>query len=109
MAFERVNSTYTGGNGQPWHQNWAGYSNDALDFAVRAGSYGNPSAPTYFGTAFLPGDKQYIPDFNKSINTPLGQLNLESNYEYPNVLSADFTPKANAQVAAQVLQKLLGR
>lgn len=105
--FYRVNENYVNGEGNPWSMNYAGYNNGNVGLDV--GSYGNPSAPTYFGYATLPGEKKYIPNFYKDINTPLGNLSLESNYENPNSLSADFTPNAKAQAMAQALRSLLGR
>ena len=106
--FTRVsNNYYTGGNGQPWSMNWMGV--DRGDAGLHVGSYGNPSAPTYFGSAFLPGDSQYVPDFNKTFNTPVGSLNFESNYDIPNTIDADFTPNAKTNYYLQALANLLGR
>lgn len=99
------NNYYTGGDGQPWSMNWAGVSNPYNTAGVQAGSYGNPSAPTYFGSAYLPGNAQYIPDFNKNIGTPLGNLNLESNYDVPNSVDANFTPNAYVQALINLLSR----
>ena len=104
------NNYYTGGDGQPWSMNWAGIGND--NTALHAGSYGNPSAPTYFASAFLPGydtPLKYVPDFNKTINTPVGNLNFESNYDIPNNVSAEFTPNAQTNYYLQALANLLSR
>ena len=104
------NNYYTGGNGQPWSMNWAGIDNN--NAGLHVGSYGNPSAPTYFGTAFLPGSDtpyKYVPDFNKTINTPVGSLNLESNYDMSNTIDADFTPNAKTNYYIQALANLLRR
>jgi len=104
------NNYYTGGDGQPWSMNWVGLDNN--EAGVRAGSYGNPAAPTYFGTAFLPGEGlvgQYVPDFDKNVNTPLGNLNLYSNYDIPNSIDADFTPNAKTNAYVQALMNLLSR
>ena len=79
------NNYYRTPEGDPWSMNWAGIRNGEAGY--QAGSFGNPSAPTYFQTAYLPGEErigQYVPDFKKSFNTPLGNLNFESNYEIPN-------------------------
>jgi hypothetical protein len=102
------NNYYPTPEGDPWSMNWAGISRG--EAGLQAGSYGNPSAPTYFGTAFLPGESrygQYMPDFNKTLNTPLGSLNVESNYEIPNSISADLTPNARTNYYIQALANLL--
>ena len=104
------NNYYTNGNGQPWSMNWAGIDNG--EAGLHAGSYGNPSAPTYFGDAFLPGYErlgQYVPNFNRAVNTPVGKLNFESNYDIPNSISAEFTPNTNTNYYIQALANLLGR
>lgn len=104
------NNYYTNGEGNPWSMNWAGIDNG--EAGLHVGSYGNPSAPNYFGTAFLPGYDaigQYVPNFNKNINTPLGNLNFESNYDIPNSVDATFTPNAQTNAYLQALSSLLGR
>lgn len=103
------NNYYTGGDGQPWSMNWAGIDNG--EAGLHAGTFGNPSAPTYFGDAFLPGYEQfgqYIPDFNKTINTPVGSLNFESNYDVPNSISAELTPNSQTQYYLNAIAKMLG-
>lgn len=100
------NNYYTGGDGQPWSMNWAGIDNG--DAGLHVGTYGNPASPTYFGSAFLPGyDRvgQYVPDFNRTLNTPVGSLNLESNYDIPNSIDADFTPNQYIQALANLLSR----
>lgn len=102
------NNYYRTSEGDPWSMNWAGIRNGEAGYQV--GSYGNPSAPTYFQTAFLPGEErlgQYIPDFNKSFNTPLGNLNFESNYDIPNSIDAEFTPNTKTNYYIQALANLL--
>ena len=104
------NNYYTNGEGNPWSMNWAGLDNG--EAGLHVGSYGNPSAPTYFGTAFLPGEGlagQYVPNFDKNINTPLGNLNLYSNYDIPNSIDADFTPNTRTNAYVQALMNLLSR
>ena len=99
---------YNTPNGEPWSMNWSGISKG--EAGLNAGSYGNPAAPTYFGTAYLPGEEkigQYMPDFNKVLNTPLGSLNVESNYEIPNSVGADFTPNEKTNYYIQALANLL--
>lgn len=103
---------YTGGDGQPWHFNYAAYDSPNEELGLYAGSYGNPSTPTYYAEALLPGyDKfgEYVPDFNKTVNTPLGNLNFESNYDIGNSVAANFTPNEKANYYIQALKNLLGR
>jgi hypothetical protein len=107
--YTRVSDNYyTGGDGQPWHQNYSALDIGDLGFSV--GSYGNPSAPTYNADAFLPGENilgQYIPNFDRNINTPVGNVELESNYDIPNSLSASITPNARTNYYIQALANLL--
>ena len=76
----------------------------------RAGQYGNPSSPTYFASQFFPeSNVKYIPDFDKTFNTPLGELQFESNYDVPNTIDANFTPNAKTNYYLQALANLLRR
>lgn len=81
--------------------------NDAM---LRGGRYGNTvDGNTYFASAFLPGDRKYIPDFEGGFNTPLGRVGLETNYDVPNVVEANFKPNAQSQYYIQALANLLSR
>ena len=77
---------------------------------LRAGRYGNTvDGNTYFGSAFLPGDKQYMPTFEGGINTPIGRFGLETNYDVPNVVEANYKPNAQTSYYIQALANLLSR
>ena len=106
-SVDRVNEEYTGGDGQPWSMKWGGLN--LGDQALRAGSYGNPVDPTYFATAFLGGDKEYIPTFEKNINTPIGNLGVETNYEVPNNVDFTYKPSDKARAYIQALSNMLNR
>lgn len=81
--------------------------NDAM---LRGGRYGNTvDGNTYFASAFLPGDRQYIPTFEGGVNTPIGRFGLETNYDVPNVVEANFMPNAQSQYYIQALANLLRR
>ena len=106
--YTRVSNNYYTSGGQPWSMNWAGISNGEAGY--QAGAYGDPSAPTFFQSAYLPGEErfgQYVPDFNKSFSTPLGNVNFESNYEIPNSIDANFTPNSKTYYYIQALANLL--
>lgn len=76
------------------------------DSAFRAGSWGiDPQ--TYFAGAFLGGDKNYIPNFDKTFNTPLGSLELYRNTEEPNSVFADYQP--NNYYLQALANLLMGR
>ena len=76
------------------------------DTLLQAGKYhGNTDNPSYFASAFLPGDKQYIPDIDLGVNTPVGRFGLESNYDSPNTLEANFTPQNYIQALAKLLSR----
>lgn len=103
-----VNSEYTGGDGQPWSMKWKGLS--VGDNGVQAGSYGNPADPYYFANIYASlGDRKVVPDFDKMLHTPLGNLELSSNQEDFNSIGADFYPNNRTQGYIQALQNLLGR
>lgn len=103
-----VNSEYTNGNGQPWSMKWKGLS--VGDNGVQAGSYGVPDDPSYFASAYARlGDRKVMPDFEKILHTPLGNLALSSNEEDYNSLAADFHPNDRTQGYIQALKNLLGR
>lgn len=95
---------YTGGDGQPWHLNYATLGANS-DRALNVGTYGNPVDPTYFATAFMGGDRNYIPDFDRTFNTPLGNLQLSRNTEEPNSVSADLQPNYYIQALANLLRR----
>lgn len=104
----RVNEEYTGGDGQPWSMKWKGLS--VGDNGVQAGSYGPPTDPYYFADAYARlGDRKVIPDFDKMIHTPLGNLQLHSNDEDYNSIGADFFPTNKTQGYIQTLANLLNR
>ena len=103
--FERTRDYYTNGQGNPWSMDYA--SSRLGDTLLQAGKYGNPANPNYFAGAFLPGDRQYIPDFDRNVNTPLGNLELQSNYDSPNTLDATLTPNARTNYYIQALANLL--
>lgn len=98
----RTSDYYTNGEGNPWHMDYTTLGANG-DRGLNYGTYGNPVDPTYFATAFLGGDKNYIPDFDRTFNTPLGNLQLSRNTEEPNSLSADFTPNQYLQALANLL------
>jgi len=106
--YRSVNSEYTGGDGQPWSMKWKGLS--VGDNGVQAGSYGNPADPYYFADIYARlGDRQVVPDFDKMLHTPLGNLELSSNQEDYNSIGADFYPNNRTQGYIQALKNLLGR
>ena len=73
---------------------------------LQAGVYhNNTDTPSYFTGAFLPGDRQYIPDMNAGINTPIGRFGLETNYDSPNTVEASFTPQHYIQALANLLSR----
>ena len=98
----RTSDYYTNGEGNPWHMDYTTLGANG-DRGLNYGTYGNPSDPTYFATAFLGGNKNYIPDFDKTINTPLGSLELSRNTEEPNSLSADVRPNEYIMALARLL------
>ena len=101
--FERTRDYYINGEGNPWSMDYArSYLGDTI---LQGGKYGSPSNPNYFAGAFLPGDKQYIPDMNAGINTPIGRFGLETNYDSPNTVEASFTPQHYIQALANLLSR----
>jgi hypothetical protein len=101
-----VDSEYTNGNGQPWSMKYKGLS--VGDNGIQAGSYGSPNDPNYFADIYARlGDRKVIPDFDKMINTPLGNLELSSNEEDYNSLRSDFYPNDRTQGYIQALANLL--
>lgn len=104
---ERTRDYYTGGDGQPWSMDYA--RSNIGDAILQAGKYGNPANPSYFAGTFLPGNEQYIPDYYKALNTPLGNLELETNYDSPNTFDATLTPNDRTRYYIQALQNLLNR
>ena len=100
--FERTSDYYTNGEGNPWHMDYASMEGPG-DSMLRAGTWGDPSNPTYFTGAFLGGDKNYIPDFDKTFDTPLGSLELSRNTEAPNSVFADYRPNQYVQALANLL------
>ena len=104
---ERTRDYYTGGDGQPWSMDYA--RSNIGDATLQAGKYGNPADPSYFAGAILPGEEQYIPDYYRALNTPLGNLELETNYDFPNTLDATLTPNDRTRQYIQALQNLLNR
>lgn len=103
-----VGSEYTNENGQPWSMKWKGLRMG--DNGVSAGSYGLPNDPSYFVDAYARlGDRKVMPDFEKILHTPLGNLALSSNEEDYNSLAADFHPNDRTQSYIQALKNLLGR
>lgn len=106
--YKSVDREYTGGDGQPWSMKWKGLN--VGDNGVQAGSYGPPADPYYFANLYSHmGDRQVIPDFDKMLHTPLGNLELSSNQEDYNSVGADFYPNDRTQGYIQALAKLLGR
>jgi hypothetical protein len=104
---ERTSDYYINGSGQPWSMD---YSRVNLgDTLLQAGEYGAPTDAHYFAGAFLPGDNQYIPNYYNSFNTPLGQLELETNNDVANYLEASFNPNDRTQYYIQALANLLKR
>ena len=93
---------YTGNNGQPRFFDYATLGANS-DRALNIGAFGNPDNPTYSATAFLGSGKNYIPNFDKTYNTPLGELQLARNTEAPNSVYADFTPNYYIQALANLL------
>lgn len=85
------NNYYTGGDGQPWSMNWAGV-NSKSGAGLQAGSYGNPADLNYFASAYLPSDRKVIPDYYKSYDTPIGNLEFETNYDVPNTVDVTYNP-----------------
>ena len=73
------------------------------DTLLQAGKQGD----RYFAGAFLPGEKQYIPTFDKQVNTPFGTAELETNYDNPNYIDASFSPNAQTNYYIQALANLL--
>lgn len=101
---QSVNSEYTNAEGQPWSMKWKGLS--VGDNGVQAGSYGNPVDPTYFADVYARlGDRQVIPNFDKTVQTPLGALQLHSNDEDYNSVGADFTPNEYVRALANMLRR----
>ena len=79
------------------------------DTTFQAGGGGAVADPEYFAGVFLPGDEQYIPDYDKSFNTPFGNLGLATNVENPNYIEATFDPNGKTQAYIQALANLLNR
>lgn len=104
--FERTSNYRTGDNGS-WHQDYATIGGD--ERMLRAGSWGDPNDPTYFAGAFLGGDRNVIPDFDRSFNTPFGNLELSRNTEAPNSVFADFNPNDRSYYIQALANLLRGR
>lgn len=105
--FERTRDYYINGSGQPWSMDYArSYLGDTI---LQAGEYGAPTDAHYFADAMLPGNNQYIPDYYKSFNTPLGALELETNYDSPNTVDLTFNPNNRTDYFIQALANLLSR
>ena len=106
---QSVNREYISeGTGEPWSMKWKGLSMG--DNGVQAGSYGNPNDPYYFADIYARlGDRKVVPDFDKMLHTPLGNLQLHSNEEDYNSIGADFYPTDRTQGYIQALKNLLGR
>ena len=101
--YERTRDTWTGANGTPM---MADYARSRIGDAIfQAGRQGAQSNPDYFAGAFLPGENQYIPTFDKQFNTPFGRVELESNYDAPNSIDARISPN----YYVQALLNMLGR
>lgn len=100
----RTSDYYTNGEGNPWHMDYTTLGANG-DRGLNYGTYGNPVDPTYFATAFMGGDRNYIPDFDRTFNTPLGNLQLSRNAEEPNSVSADFTPNHYVQALLNLLNR----
>lgn len=71
------------------------------DATLQAGRQGD----RYFAGAFLPGETQYIPTFDKQFNTPFGRAEIETNYENPNYIDASFTPNQYVQALLNLLNR----
>ena len=99
----RTEDYYTGGNGEPWHMDYTTLGADS-DAGLNYGTYGNVNNPTYFATAFMGGDKNYLPDFDKTFNTPLGSLEVGRNTEEPNSVYADYQPNYYIQALMNLLR-----
>lgn len=103
---ERTTDSWTGGSGQPMMADY--YRSRLGDTILQAGRQGAQSNPDYFAGAFLPGDTQYVPTFEKSFNTPFGRAQIETNYDVPNSIDASFTPNAQTQYYLNAIAKMLG-
>ena len=91
-------------------QDYGTLANNDESMMLRAGRVSTPNyAPNggYFASAFLPGDQQYIPDMYKNINTPFGNLEVETNYDVPNTIDATFMPNSQTNYYIQALANLL--
>ena len=98
------------GNGQGTVSQDYGTLELGNDSMLRGGRYGNTvDGNTYFASAFLPGNQQYIPTFEGGLNTPIGRLGLETNYDTPNTIEANYQPNAQANYYLQALANLLSR
>ena len=85
-----VNEEYTS-DGSPWSMKWKGLR--VGDNGISAGSYGTPDDPYYFADVYARlGDRKVMPDFEKTLHTPVGDVNLASNMEDYNSLSATYNP-----------------
>ena len=76
---------------------WAGYN----DWQARASRYNTPQGTTYGAGLNMP-ENVNIPNFDRSINTPLGQANVYSNDGNPGIF-ADITPNYYLQALANLL------
>lgn len=104
----RTSDYYTNGEGNPWHMDYTTLGANS-DRSLNIGTWGNPANPVYGGVAFLGGDQNYIPDFDKTFNTPLGNLQLARNTEEPNSVLADLYPNNQTAYYIQALANLLNR
>ena len=103
-----VNEEYTGGSGQPWSMKWKGVN--VGDNTFRAGSYGPPNDPYYFANMFLGnGQKDYMPEFDKMVHTPFGNVEFAKNTEEPNSAGVDFYPNDRTQGYIKALGNMLRR
>lgn len=102
---ERTKDFYLNGEGKPWMLDYA-TSRLGGDALLQAGRHGSPIDPRYFISAALGGDKQVIPDFDKTFNSPFGSLELESNYEAPNSVDATFNPNDYVQAIIRLMNSM---
>lgn len=83
---------------------WAGYG----DYQLRASKWNTPTTPNYAVGLNLPDNMDVIPDFYKSVNTPVGRVGVGSNDGNPGVYG-EFQPNAQTQYYLQALANLLSR
>ena len=98
-------NAYTGSYSDPQQGTaWAGIG----DWDARASRWNTPTGTNYAAGLNFPDNVDILPDFYKSVNTPVGTFGLGTNDGNPGIY-ADYQPNAQTNYYIQALANLLNR